>query len=60
MTHQLALAAAAWFLALNLTEQRDDLLAFLRSLTDEALLHDPRFASPWKAAASFQENSQWH
>ena len=41
-------------------EQRDDLLAFLRSLTDEALLHDPRFASPWKAAASFQENSQWH
>ena len=27
------------------------LLAFLRSLTDEALLHDPRFASPWKAAS---------
>ena len=27
--------------------QRADLTAFLRSLTDEALLHDPRFANPW-------------
>lgn len=27
--------------------QRDDLIAFLRSLTDEALLRDPRFADPW-------------
>jgi cytochrome c peroxidase len=27
--------------------QRDDLLAFLRSLTDEALLVDPRFENPW-------------
>ena len=26
---------------------RDDLLAFLRSLTDESLLHDPRFSDPW-------------
>jgi cytochrome c peroxidase len=29
-------------------EQRDDLIAFLRSLTDEPLLRDPRFADPWK------------
>jgi cytochrome c peroxidase len=28
-------------------EQRADLLAFLNSLTDEALLRDPRFADPW-------------
>ncbi len=28
-------------------EQRADLIAFLRSLTDEELLHDPRFANPW-------------
>lgn len=27
--------------------QRADLLAFLQSLTDEAFLHDPRFADPW-------------
>ena len=27
--------------------QRSDLIEFLRSLTDESLLHDPRFASPW-------------
>jgi cytochrome c peroxidase len=27
--------------------QRADLLAFLKSLTDEAVLHDPRFANPW-------------
>jgi cytochrome c peroxidase len=33
---------------LNLTAQnRADLLAFLRSLTDEELLRDPRFANPW-------------
>jgi cytochrome c peroxidase len=31
-------------------EQRDDLVAFLKSLTDEALLHDPRFADPWTPA----------
>jgi cytochrome c peroxidase len=31
-------------------EQRDDLVAFLKSLTDEALLHDPRFADPWPPA----------
>lgn len=29
------------------SEERQDLIAFLRSLTDEALLHDPRFANPW-------------
>lgn len=33
-------------------EQRDDLIAFLRSLTDEPLLHDPRWSNPWTAAAS--------
>ena len=27
--------------------QRSDLLAFLRSLTDQPLLEDPRFANPW-------------
>jgi cytochrome c peroxidase len=33
---------------LALTSQnRADLLAFLRSLTDEELLRDPRFANPW-------------
>lgn len=26
---------------------RADLLAFLRSLTDKAVLHDARFANPW-------------
>ena len=31
------------------TGQRANLLAFLESLTDEALLHDPRFAGPWPA-----------
>jgi len=30
-------------------EQRLDLLAFLRSLTDEAFLQDPRFGDPWAA-----------
>ena len=28
---------------------RDDLVAFLQSLTDDALLRDPRFADPWPA-----------
>jgi cytochrome c peroxidase len=28
-------------------DQRNDLVAFLASLTDESLLHDPRFANPW-------------
>jgi len=28
-------------------QDRDDLIAFLNSLTDEAVLHDPRFANPW-------------
>ena len=28
-------------------QNRTDLLAFLRSLTDEDLLHDPRFSNPW-------------
>ena len=30
-------------------QDRDDLIAFLKSLTDEAVLHDPRFANPWRA-----------
>lgn len=29
--------------------ERDDLLAFLNSLTDEQFLRDPRFANPWPA-----------
>jgi cytochrome c peroxidase len=29
--------------------QRADVIAFLRSLTDESLLSDPRFANPWTA-----------
>lgn len=28
-------------------EQRADLIAFLKTLTDEALLKDPRFSDPW-------------
>jgi hypothetical protein len=33
-------------------EQRDDLIAFLRSLTDEPLLHDRRFSNPWSTGSS--------
>jgi cytochrome c peroxidase len=33
-------------------EQRADLIAFLRSFTDEALLHDVRFSNPWTPASS--------
>ena len=29
--------------------EREDILAFLRSLTDEGFLSDPRFANPWPA-----------
>jgi cytochrome c peroxidase len=32
-------------------EQRADLSAFLSSLTDDELLHDPRFANPWPASS---------
>jgi cytochrome c peroxidase len=33
-----------------LTQQdREDLIEFLKSLTDESLIHDPRFANPWPA-----------
>jgi cytochrome c peroxidase len=28
-------------------QDRTDLIAFLESLTDQAVLHDPRFANPW-------------
>lgn len=31
--------------------QRSDLIAFLHTLTDTALLHDPRFANPWPRSA---------
>jgi cytochrome c peroxidase len=34
------------------TEQRADLVEFLRSLTDEPLLTDPDFANPWTAPAT--------
>ncbi len=29
------------------SQDRQDLIAFLQSLTDEAVLHDVRFANPW-------------
>jgi cytochrome c peroxidase len=29
-------------------DERVDLIAFLRSLTDESLLRDPHFANPWR------------
>ena len=46
--------AAFLFLGLvdDLLGQRDDLIAFLRSLTDESLLHDRRFSNPWKTGSS--------
>jgi cytochrome c peroxidase len=28
-------------------QDRGDLIAFLESLTDREVLHDPRFANPW-------------
>ena len=30
-------------------DERRDLIAFLQSLTDEALLRDPRWSDPWSA-----------
>jgi len=33
-------------------EQRDDVIAFLRCLTDEPLLHDRRFSNPWTTGAA--------
>jgi cytochrome c peroxidase len=30
--------------------ERSDLVAFLKSLTDDQLLRDPRFANPWTSA----------
>jgi cytochrome c peroxidase len=29
------------------TQDRQDLIAYLQSLTDQAILHDPNFANPW-------------
>jgi cytochrome c peroxidase len=29
-------------------EQRNDLIAFLESLTDSELIHDPKFSDPWR------------
>jgi cytochrome c peroxidase len=31
-------------------QDRADLIEFLKSLTDEALVHDPRFSNPWPAS----------
>ena len=28
-------------------QDRVDLIAFLNTLTDDALIHDPRFSNPW-------------
>ena len=33
-------------------DQRDDLIAFLRALTDQPLLSDRRFSNPWKPGSS--------
>jgi len=33
-------------------DQRDDLIAFLRALTDDDVLHDPRLSNPWGAGSS--------
>ena len=30
------------------SQERSDLIAFLKSLTDEEVIHDPRFGNPWK------------
>ncbi|HEX4138088.1 MAG TPA: MbnH family di-heme enzyme [Bryobacteraceae bacterium] len=30
-------------------QNRDDLIEFLKSLTDDAVIHDPKFANPWPA-----------
>ena len=30
-------------------DERRDLIAFLQNLTDETLLHDPRWSDPWSA-----------
>jgi cytochrome c peroxidase len=30
-------------------DQRADLIAFLQSLTDETVIHDPKFANPWQS-----------
>jgi cytochrome c peroxidase len=37
-------------------DQRADLIAFLTALTDEPLLHDPRFADPWRMSKSLQDD----
>ena len=39
-------------------QNRADLVAFLESLTDENLLHDPRFADPWFKSAIFEQRAQ--
>ena len=31
-------------------QDRDDLIEFLKSLTDDKVIHDPRFADPWPHA----------
>ena len=31
-------------------QDRSDLIAFLDSLTDEEIIHDPKFGNPWKSA----------
>jgi cytochrome c peroxidase len=30
-------------------QEKQDMLAFLRSLTDSTFLTDPRFSNPWKS-----------
>jgi cytochrome c peroxidase len=31
-------------------QEKRDLVAFLRSLTDSTFLRDPRFTNPWRSA----------
>ena len=40
-------------------DERRDLIAFLPSLTDEALLHDPRRSDPWSAPQPFRKRRLW-
>jgi cytochrome c peroxidase len=41
-------------------QEKRDVLNFLRSLTDDGLLRDPRFSDPWKTAASAGSKRIYH
>jgi cytochrome c peroxidase len=43
----------------SLTEgDRHDLVEFLKSLTDEELLYDPRWSDPWQRAGKTRPNTR--